>query len=69
MRKSDWEKVIVWRCISIVVASFITYLYLGELRSSLELAVILTIVMTILHYFFEGWWNKREKPLELEKKE
>lgn len=53
------KKVIVWRVLSIIVSMFIAYLYLGEIRSAGELTIILTVVMTILHYFFEIWWAGR----------
>lgn len=53
------KKVIVWRVLSIIVSMLIAYLYLGEIRSAGELTVILTIVMTTLHYFFEIWWSRR----------
>lgn len=53
------KKVIVWRVLSIIVSMFIAYLYLGEIRSAGELTIILTVIMTILHYFFEIWWTGR----------
>jgi len=57
MKKNDINKVIVWRIISICLLFTMTYLYLGELSSSVELVVIVNVVMTIVHYFFEGWWR------------
>jgi len=53
------KKVIAWRVLSIIVSMFIAYLYLGEIRSAGELTIILTVVMTTLHYFFEIWWAGR----------
>jgi len=53
------KKVITWRVLSIIVSTLIAYLYLGEIRVAGELTVILTVVMTILQYFFEGWWLRR----------
>ena len=41
-----------------------TYAYLREINSSIELVLMINIVMTIVHYFFEGWW----KNLTLRKK-
>ena len=43
-------KVIGWRIFSFIVGSIISYLYLGELRSSINLIAILTVVLTICHY-------------------
>ena len=57
------KKVVIWRVLSFIVASSISYFYLGELRSSLELAIILTIVMTTIHYFYEGVWEDQKHPL------
>ena len=49
-------KVIGWRIFSFVVGSIVSYLYLGELRSSINLIAILTVVLTICHYFYEKIW-------------
>ena len=53
------KKVVVWRIISFTVASIISYWYLGEFKKSLELTIILTFVMTTLHYFYEGFWEHK----------
>lgn len=60
MKKSDVKKVLAWRLLSTMVGIAITYAYLGEVRSAGELTVIFTVVMTTLHYFFEGWWSRFE---------
>lgn len=62
MKKSDVKKVLAWRLLSTVVGIAITYAYLGEVRSAGELTIIFTVVMTTLHYFFEGWWSSFESP-------
>jgi uncharacterized membrane protein len=51
------KKVVVWRIISTIVATVISYWYLGEIKKSIELTAILTVVMTTLHYFYEGFWE------------
>jgi len=51
------KKVIMWRALSFTVASIISYLYLGEFKKSLELTVILTIILTTMHYFYEQAWE------------
>tara|TARA_Y100000310_G_scaffold297324_1_gene330227 strand:- start:1262 stop:1453 length:192 start_codon:yes stop_codon:yes gene_type:complete len=58
MRKNDINKVVVWRVLSLTLGFAMTYMYLREIRTSLELVIIINIVMTIVHYFFEGWWRK-----------
>jgi uncharacterized membrane protein len=53
------KKVVVWRIISTIVATVISYWYLGEIKKSIELTAILTVVMTTLHYFYEGFWDDK----------
>ena len=54
-------KVMYWRMLSIIVAGLISWAYLGELRTSLELTAILTVVMTVMHYFYEIGWERYER--------
>ena len=54
------KKVIVWRILSTIVATVISYWYLGEIKKSIELTAILTVVMTILHYFYEQAWENNK---------
>ncbi len=51
------KKVIVWRILSTFCGWGITYLYLGNITRSLELTVVIGFTMTIVHYFFEKWWE------------
>ena len=53
------KKVVVWRIISTIVATVISYWYLGEIKKSIELTAILTVVMTTLQYFYEGFWDDK----------
>ena len=53
------KKVVVWRIISTIVATIISYWYLGEIKKSIELTAILTVVMTTLHYFYEEFWERK----------
>ena len=53
------KKVVVWRIISTIVATVISYWYLGEIKKSIELTAILTVVMTTLHYLYEGFWDDK----------
>ncbi len=57
-----FKKVVTWRIISFTVGTIISYLYLDEFRKSFELTVILTIVLTTIHYFYEqAWENKKAR--------
>jgi len=58
MKKNDITKVITWRALSLTLGFIMTYMYLREITSSIELVVIINVVMTVVHYFFEGWWRK-----------
>ena len=53
------KKVVIWRLVSFTVASIISYWYLGEFKKSFELTVILTFVLTTLHYFYEELWESK----------
>jgi|TARA_B100000085_G_scaffold239516_1_gene229504 uncharacterized membrane protein len=53
------KKVVVWRIISTIVATIVSYWYLGEIKKSIELTAILTVVMTTLHYFYEEFWERK----------
>ena len=53
------KKVVVWRIISTIVATVISYWYLGEIKKSIELTAILTVVKTTLHYFYEEFWERK----------
>ena len=44
-RLNKIKKVIYWRAISFTVATVISYFYLGELRKSLELTIILSMAV------------------------
>jgi len=53
------KKVAAWRLISIVTMLVITFLFVGEIQKSFFLTIVLTVVMTVLHYIFEEVWNSR----------
>tara|TARA_A100001515_G_scaffold96051_1_gene77048 strand:+ start:719 stop:907 length:189 start_codon:yes stop_codon:yes gene_type:complete len=54
------KKVITWRVLSFTIGSIISYLYLGEFKKSFELTIILTIIMTTVHYFYEQAWENNK---------
>tara|TARA_B100000214_G_C23743838_1_gene524533 strand:+ start:335 stop:532 length:198 start_codon:yes stop_codon:yes gene_type:complete len=51
------KKVIAWRILSLICGWIISYFYIGTVLKSLELTVVIGITMTIIHYFFESWWE------------
>ena len=60
-KEENLKKVIIWRILSFIVSSLITWAYLGELKKSLVLSVILVVVMTTIHFFFETIWDRHYK--------
>ena len=52
------KKVVTWRIISTLCAWAISYLYLGSVTLSLEMTVVIGGTMTVIHYFFEKWWEQ-----------
>jgi len=52
------KKVITWRVISTLCGWGISYLYLGSITLSLEMTVVIGGSMTVVHYFFERWWER-----------
>ena len=54
-------KVLVWRVLSFIVSSLITWMYLGEFVRSIILSLILVVVMTSLHFVFEVLWERHNK--------
>ncbi len=52
------KKVITWRIISTLCGWAISYLYLGSVTLSLEMTVVIGGTMTVIHYFFEKWWEQ-----------
>jgi uncharacterized membrane protein len=57
MNKEKVKKVVVWRGVSTLLGWAISYLYLGSITRSLEMTVIIGFTLTIVHYFFERWWD------------
>ena len=53
-------KVIGWRMTSFIVGSIVSFLYLGELRSSINLIAILNVVLPVCHYIYEKTWHRYE---------
>ena len=54
-------KVIAWRIISIIIGTFITILYTGNVNKAIALVLLLTVILTGVHYIFERVWESRIK--------
>ena len=52
------KKVLVWRAISIFIGWGITYLFFDEIIKSLKLILIASVILTVIHYFFEKAWEE-----------
>ena len=52
-----FAKALVWRFIfSIPIGTAITFLIVGQIFQVITLVIVLNIVMTVAHYFFEMIW-------------
>ncbi len=60
MNKEKIKKVVVWRGVSTLLGWAISYVYLGSITRSLEMTVVIGGTLTIVHYFFEKWWDGDE---------
>lgn len=59
--KASLKKVIYFRIISIVISMVTAYYYLSEIYSSIEMVIVETVILTIVHFVFEELWEKRPK--------
>ena len=50
-------KVIAWRIISIIIGTFVTILYTGNVNKSITLVLLLTVILTGVHCVFEKLWK------------
>jgi uncharacterized membrane protein len=53
------KKVIAWRLLSFTLATIICYPFIGSFIKSISLTIVINVIMTIVHYFFEKYWDKR----------
>jgi|TARA_X000001388_G_scaffold64578_1_gene50819 uncharacterized membrane protein len=60
VNKEKIKKVVVWRGVSTLLGWAISYVYLGSITRSLEMTVVIGGTLTIVHYFFEKWWDGDE---------
>lgn len=50
-------KVFAWRAISLITGTIITILYTGDINKSITLVLLLTVILTGVHYIFERLWK------------
>ena len=50
-------KVLIWRLVSIPISILATYFYTGEVHTSLNLTIILTLVLTSCQFVYERVWR------------
>jgi len=50
-------KVIAWRMVSIIIGTFVTILYTGNVNKAVTLVLLLTVILTGVHYIFERLWE------------
>ncbi len=51
------KKVLVWRCISILVTLFVLYVTTGDFGSATGTTFLLHAILITSHYFFEKCWS------------
>ena len=51
------RKVIIWRIIVTILSTGIAYLFLHELTSSLQMVLVEGVIITVVHYLFEEFWE------------
>jgi len=61
VNKEKIKKVVAWRGVSTLLGWAISYVYLGSITRSLEMTVIIGGTLTIVHYFFEKWWENESR--------
>ena len=53
------RKVIVWRLLVTLLSTGIAFIFLKELTSSLQLVLVEGVIITIVHYVFEEYWESK----------
>jgi len=55
------KKVVMWRCISILVTLGVMYVAIGDAKSATGITLFLHALLTVGHYVFERLWEKLYK--------
>ena len=53
------RKVIIWRILVTIMSTGIAFWFLHELTSSLQLVLVEGVIITIVHYIFEEYWESK----------
>ena len=53
------RKVIVWRLLVTLLSTGIAFIFLKELSSSLQLVLVEGVIITMVHYVFEEYWESK----------
>lgn len=51
------KKVVIWRCISILVTLITMCVATGDVRSATGITLFLHVLLTVGHYGFEHFWE------------
>jgi len=52
-------KVIIWRCISILITCLISLIFIRDIGGATTFTLALHSFLVISHYMFEKFWNER----------
>jgi len=50
-------KVVIWRILSIIICTGLARIWFGDWHATV-FGIFISILLTVLHYFFELFWNK-----------
>jgi len=55
------KKVLAYRALSFIVGFTVTYMWWGTWQQSFLFTIVLLSIMTVVHYFFEKWWDRNKE--------
>lgn len=50
-------KSIIWRVLATINGFVVAFIYLGEIKQSMKIAIVANITGLILYFLHERWWN------------
>ena len=51
------KKVIIWRCISILVTLLVMFIATGNVKSATGITLVLHVLLVACHFTFEKFWE------------
>jgi uncharacterized membrane protein len=57
--QASLKKVVYWRIAAIIISMTITFWYLGEIYTSVEMTLVEACILTVTHYIYEEMWDKK----------